>query len=174
ADPILGAPKLARVLAASSPAGQQNTVDLPDQAIREGKLFTKARQPVVERSNVIGDFDHVLEWHARRLVQLEKQKVGKRGLRAFDLGGEDGLLADVAVKEERLVRQQGRDAVEPTERKHRGLKGPLQVGIERERRLRRQRLWHERANRLPTCHRHYVSARLAALHSAGSLFSKSK
>ena len=43
---------------------------------------------------------------------IEEQEVGQRRLRAFDLGREEGLLADVEVDEQVRVREHRCDAVE--------------------------------------------------------------
>ena len=76
---------------------------------------------MVERGDVVRDLDDVVERDAGRLLDLEEQQVGERGLRALDLRREHGFLADVGVEEERLVGQEGRDAVESAEREDGGL-----------------------------------------------------
>jgi hypothetical protein len=75
ADPVLRAAELTWILARAAPAGEQHAVQLADQAIRERKALAQPRQPMVESRNVVGDFDHVVERHARRLLQLEQQEV---------------------------------------------------------------------------------------------------
>jgi len=56
-------------------------------------------------------------------------------LRSFDLGGEHSFLTHIGVQEERLVREQSRDAVEPAESENRSLERSLQVALQTERRL---------------------------------------
>ena len=50
-----------------------------------------------------------VEWHRGRLLQLEKQQVGERGLGAFDLRRKHRLAADIGVKEN--VRLGGRSVM---------------------------------------------------------------
>ncbi len=101
---------------------------LPDQAVGEWKAFAQAAQPMVEGGHIVGHLDDVVEGHAGRLLQLEQQQVGKRGLRPFDLGGEDGLLADIGVQEGLGVGEQCRKSVEPADRQERLLQVVLQRG----------------------------------------------
>jgi len=162
----LRAAELARVLAAAPAARKQHAVDLADEVIGERKASPQARDPVLESRDVVRDLDHVIERHARRFVQLKEQQVRERGLRPFDLGGEDRLLAHVGVEEERLVGQQCRDAVESTEREHRRFEGLLERSVHDERWDRRQRCRHKGPHLLAPDARDLVSARLSPLHSA--------
>ena len=43
--------------------------------------------------------DHVIQRHPGRLFHFEEQEIRERRLRALDLGGKDGLFADVGVQE---------------------------------------------------------------------------
>ena len=113
ADPVLRAAELAGVLAAAPSARKQDGVDLTNEAVRERKAFPQSGEPMFQSRDVVRDLDDVVERHARRLVELEEEQVRERRLRALDLRREHGLLADVGVEEERLVRQQRRDAVQP-------------------------------------------------------------
>ncbi len=135
ADPVLRAPELPRILAAAAPAREQHVVDLADQAVGERKALAQPSQPVLERGDVVRDLDHVVERHPGRLVELEEEQVGQRRLRALDLRREHRLLADVGIEEERLVRQERRDAVEPPERQRRALERPLERPVQDERRI---------------------------------------
>ena len=114
ADPVLAAAELAGLFVAAASAGQELAVDLPQQPVREREAAAQPLQAVFERGDVVGDLEHVVEGDAGRFVDLEQQQVRERRLRAFDLRGEHGLLADVGVEEELGVGQQSRDAVEPS------------------------------------------------------------
>ena len=110
-------------------------VDLADEPVREREAVGQTAEAVLQRSHVVGDLDHVVEGHAGRLVQLEEQQVREGGLRALDLGGEHCLLAHVGVEEERRVRQQRGDAVQPAAREEERLspaplttEGPISSG----------------------------------------------
>ena len=92
---------------ATTALGQQDAVDFPEQPRRQGQPGLQQVQAMLERGNIVADFPHVLQRNAGHLIQLEQQQVGERRLRAFDHGGQHGLLADVHVEELRSVRQQG-------------------------------------------------------------------
>lgn len=111
---------------------------LTDQAAGDRQALLQPAQPVMEGGDVARDLDHVVERHPRRLVDLEQQEIREGGLRAFDLRGENGFLADVRVQEVGPVREQGRDAVEATEGEERRLEARLEVPVEVEGRDRRQ------------------------------------
>lgn len=55
---------------------------------------------------------------------LEAQQVGERRLRPFDLGGEDGPLADLHIEKEFLTGQEHGNAIQPAE----GAFGGAQLG----------------------------------------------
>jgi hypothetical protein len=49
------------------------------------------------------------------LLYLETKQVRQGGLRALDLGGRHGFVANVGAKKERRIREQQPDAVQTTE-----------------------------------------------------------
>jgi len=67
---------------------------------------------VLQSSDVVGNLRHLAEGNTWRFLELEKEQVREGGLGALDLRGEDRLLADVGIEEERGVGKQSRDAVE--------------------------------------------------------------
>jgi hypothetical protein len=115
-NPVLGAAEFARILPASAAAGEEDSVDLSNQAIRKWEPVAQSSETVVERGDVVGDLGYVVQRHARRFIQLEEEQIRERRLRPLDLGGEHRFLSDVGVEEERLVREQRGDAVQPTDR----------------------------------------------------------
>lgn len=117
---------------------------LADQPQRERKLF-QSLQPVHHRIDVVRDLANVVDRLPSLCFGLEAEKVGEGGLRAFDLRGEDGLLADVHVEEQFLARQQHRDAVKTTNGAF-GNTQPLQKAEDIDRRIGRQRRWDERTD----------------------------
>jgi len=147
-------------------------VGLPDQAIGQREPFVQAREAVVERGDVVGHLDDVVQRHARRFVELEQEQVGERGLRALDLRRQHRLLAHVGVEEQGLVRQEGGDAVEPADGQHRRLEQLLQVAVEGQGRAGWQRRGDEGPQVLAADARDLVSARLAAPHPAAPWLSK--
>lgn len=88
-------------------------MDLADETVRERKPLADAGEPVIQGRDVVRHLHDVVERNTRQFIELEEQEVRQRRLGAFDLGREDCLLADVRVKEQGRVGQEGRDAVEP-------------------------------------------------------------
>ena len=78
---------------------------LAQEPARNREPFAQAGDAMLERGNVVGDLDDVIEWRARRIVQLEEHQVGQRGLRAFDLRREHGLAANIGIEEQVRLRQ---------------------------------------------------------------------
>ena len=101
-------------------------MDLADQAKRQWKVLAQAAQAVVHRGNVVGDLARVVDRDARGFLRLVQQQVGQGGLRALDLRGQQRLLADIHVKEQRRIGQDGGDAVEPSN----GLVGQFQGDLQ--------------------------------------------
>ena len=69
-----------------------------------------------ERRHVVRDFDDVIERRAWRSLQFEQQKIGQRGLRPLDLGGEHGFFSNVGVEEQMRSGQQRGYAVQTAQR----------------------------------------------------------
>ena len=119
---------------------------LADEPERE-RQFLQPLQPVHHRVDVVRNLTDVVDRLAGLGLGLEPEKVREGRLRALDLGREHRLLAHVHVEEQLLARQKHRDAVKPAE----GALGDDQSIDEAEdveRRLRRQRRWHERMDDL--------------------------
>jgi len=57
----------------------------------------EALEAMHRRSDVVRDFADIVDGLPSLGLRLEAEKVGERGLRAFDLRGEDRLLADVHI-----------------------------------------------------------------------------
>lgn len=164
ADPVLGAPELARALARAAAPREQPAVDLADKPRRERETIPPhPRQAVFERRHVVRDLDHVVNRRARRPLHLEHEQVGERGLRPLDLGGEHGLLPHVGVEEDVGVGQQRGQGVEAAQRERRPLQRRVQ-GCQIERRPGRQTHRHECAHGLAAERRRLVCARLCASH----------
>ena len=166
ADPVLAATKLARGLIAATPLGQQHAVNLAEQPQRQWQPFLQHAQTMVEGGDIVAYLPYVIQRHAGFLIQLEQQQVGKRRLRPLDHGGEYRFLADVHIEEQRGVRQQGRNAVQPTEGQQRLVELAAQLRGPIDGRTRRQRRGHEGLGLLS--HRRYghVSALEFSLHPA--------
>ena len=143
ADPVLAAPEFARSLATAAAFGQQHAVDLPEQPQRQRQPVCQQAQAVVERRDIVADLPYVIQRDARLLIQLEQQQVRKRRLGPLDHGGEHRLLADIHVEEQRGVRQQGRNAVQTSQRQKRLVELAAQLRRPVDGRMRRQRRGHE-------------------------------
>ena len=74
---------------------------------------------MVPGGGVIRDFLHVVQQHAGHPFHFKKQEVGKAGLGAFDLRGQDGFLANVGVEEDRRTGQHGGQSVQAAQSQHR-------------------------------------------------------
>jgi hypothetical protein len=99
-DPVLCPAKLTGHLVGSPSAPQQNCVDLPNQAQRERKSLAQAFQTMLHGGDVVRNFLHVLDGDVRYLIVLKQEQVGERGLSAFDLRGDQGLLTNIQIMEE--------------------------------------------------------------------------
>ena len=101
-------------------------VDLTDEPQAQRESFGKAPQAVAHRSDVSGGLLEVVGWDdSRRVIELEEQELAQRRLCAFDLGGEDGLLAHEGVEEGVWIGDPEDDAVESSERLVRTIEGVL-------------------------------------------------
>ena len=67
-------------------------MDLADEPVGQREAPAEAGQAVFEGRHVVGDLDHVVERHSRRLVELEEQQVGQGGLRP--LGDQSLVFSD--------------------------------------------------------------------------------
>ena len=114
ADPVLAAAELAGLFFIAAALRHEGGVHFAEETVREREAFANARHAVLQGGDVIGDFHHVVERHAWSLGQLKEQEVGEGRLRALDLRGEHGLAPDVRVEKKMRVRQQGADAVQPS------------------------------------------------------------
>jgi hypothetical protein len=170
-DPVLAPAKLARLFLAPATAGEEAGVNLANEPYAQREALAQACETMLERRNVVRDLDHLVDRDARCLLHLEEEQVREGRLRAFDLGGEHGLLADVGVEKEIGVRQEQRDAVQPAK----GEQGPLEERLDRavkcQRRVRGQRHRDECPGRLAADARDdLVPSGLTALDELGSLF----
>ena len=170
ADPVLRAAEFAGGLGAAASRRQQDGVHLADQAVRQREALAQAPQAVLEGGDVVRDFDDVIQRNAGCLRGLEEQQVRQRRLHAFDLRGEHGFLAHVDVEEEAPVREERRDAVEPTHGKHRGFQRRLQCAIQVQGGHGGQRRRHEGANLLAARARYLVGADSFTPHDGPAVF----
>jgi hypothetical protein len=60
---------------------------------------------MVHGSHIVRDFLDVFQWNAWCFLALEKQEIGKRGLRALNLRRKHGLLSVVEINEKRRIWQ---------------------------------------------------------------------
>ncbi len=81
---------------------------------------------MVHGRHVVGHLPHVVQGHARHFLALVEQQIGQGGLRAFDLGRQQRLLADVEVDEQFRIREQRRHPVQPSH----GLRRLVEQGID--------------------------------------------
>jgi len=120
---------------------------------------------VVQGCNVTRDLRDIVERNSGSLAELEQQQVRERRLRPLDLRRKQRLLADVAVEEERRVRQKCGQTVEPPECQEGLLEEQLKLAIETERRNGGQLHRDEGAHLLASHGRGFVPPDLAALHA---------
>ena len=136
------------------------------QAVREWEAVADAGYAVLEGSDVIGDFDHVIERRAWSLGQLEQEEIGEGRLSALDLRGQHRFTPDVRVEKEVRVRQECADAVETSD----GQCGPFQEHLtgpcDLQRRQGRQRQGDERTDLLTRRGRGLVGTGGFASHRA--------
>jgi hypothetical protein len=125
---------------AAASFGEEFGVNLTQQSQRKRKSVFQSCEPVVHRGDVVGDLLDVVEGDAGGGLVFEEQEFREGRLRAFDLGREQCLFADVTVEKEVGIRQKAGDAAESTK----GNAGPLEEeGTPRCRRVGRQRMGHE-------------------------------
>jgi hypothetical protein len=91
-------------------------VDLFQESVGEREAALDAAKPVVERTDVVERLSDLKPGHTGSFLVFEQKQLRERGLCPFDLRRENRLLADVRVEELVGIRQQERDAIEPTER----------------------------------------------------------
>ncbi len=139
AQPVLASPKLAGVLTASATARQKNAVNLSNETKRQGKVLGEPLQSMIERGDVVAYLLYVVERDARLFSQLEKEKVRKRGLSAFNLRRKNGFFSHVHGQKERSVGKERRDAVQTTERHVRLIEAVTELGGPIHRRIGRER-----------------------------------
>lgn len=104
---------------------------------------------VVTEDQDTGSINHCNDVHKRVTglgVHLEQKEIVEGRLGAFDLRGENRLLADVHVQEQRSIRQPRRDAVETAQSPLRRGKPGHDGGCKRKRRVRRERRGNERSD----------------------------
>ena len=104
AKPVLAATEFSWILVGASTVGQQNSVHLPNEPVGEWEAVVDAVQAMFERGDVAGHLGDVINRDAWCLFRLEQEEVGKRGFRAFDLGGQHGLLPHICIEEEVRIR----------------------------------------------------------------------
>lgn len=68
---------------------------------------------MLESSDVIRDFHHIVEGDTRRFFQFEQQQVCKRRLGAFDLRRKHRLATYMSVQEEIRLGEQQSNTVQP-------------------------------------------------------------
>ena len=88
---------------------------LANEAVGKGEAGSEAVDTVVQGGDGVGGFEDVGAVGGGPSSCFVEHEVGQRGRDAFDLGGEDGLFADVAVDEEGGVGEQFGDGVEAAE-----------------------------------------------------------
>ena len=142
-DPVLRGAEFAGLLFAAATFCEEHAMDFFDEAEGKRKTFGEALHAVLHRGDVVGHLGDVVQRGAAGGVVFEEQEFGEGGLRAFDLGREDGFLAHVGVEEELGVGEQSGDAGEPAEGDAGALGHALEGAIPLERRRRRQRLGHK-------------------------------
>lgn len=101
---------------------------LADKPVRNGEATPQATKTVLQRCHVVGYFHHIVHGDAGCFFQLEQQEIGEGRLSTLDLRGKQSLLANICVKEEMWIGQQGGDAVEASQ----GQEGSLEENLGRE------------------------------------------
>ena len=126
ADPVLAAPNLARQLLSAAYATHEAPMGLVEEAHRQREPVgvRKLRPRIAESVEIVADlFDisgrlnRVSRPADRVLLGLEGQEIRERRLRSFDLGGEDGFLANEGVDEPIERRHHFPRQLEPNERR---------------------------------------------------------
>src|ERR1035441_1997614 len=112
-DPVLAAPEFAGLLVTATALRKKDLMDLADQAEGERKTAAHPVETVVQGGHVIRDFLDVTQGHARSMVVLEQQQVGKRRLRSLYLGREHRLFANVGVDKKGKVGEHKSQAIQP-------------------------------------------------------------
>jgi hypothetical protein len=112
-DPILATAKLSRLFVAASAFGHEDGVHFTKQAVGEREAFAQAGHAVIQSRDVVGHLDDIIHRTAGHFFQLEKQKVGERGLCAFDLRRKNGFAPDIGVEEKVGIRKERADTVQP-------------------------------------------------------------
>ena len=148
-DPILAAAKLSGLFVAASAFGHEDGVHFTKEAVGEREAFAQAGHAVIQGRDVVRHLDDIIHWTAGHFLQFEKQKVGERGLGALDLRRKNGFAADIGVKEEVGIREQRADTVQPPHSQGGSLQQQLPLASDFKRRIRRQCVRNERADRLP-------------------------
>ena len=96
-------------------AREQDGVHLAEQAVGEREAGSEAVEAVVEGGDEVRGFEGVGGVGGGGVACFVEAEVGQCGVDAFDPGGEDRLLADVAVGEEGGVGEEVGDGVEAAE-----------------------------------------------------------
>ena len=76
-NPVLRASKLSRLFVISTAMLQQLPVHLSKQTVRQREAIAQPSHAVLERGNVVRDFDDIVERSARGFLELEQQQVGR-------------------------------------------------------------------------------------------------
>jgi hypothetical protein len=105
-------------------------VDLANEPVGERESLAEPPEPMVHGRDVVRDFCHIIQRHTGSLFQLEEEEIRERGLRALDLRGQDGLLADIAVEEEAGIGKERGEVVEAAEGQERLLQQELQFPVQ--------------------------------------------
>ena len=141
----------------------EDTISSFDTSSLEVIYFNAAPLPqalkaMLEGGDVVRDLDDIVEGDPGGFVRLEEQEVRQGRLRALDPGREHGLLAHVRVQEERPIRQDGGDPVEPAQREQGRFERRLQGAAQDHGGRRGQRRRHEGTNPLAPGAGHRVAA----------------
>jgi hypothetical protein len=70
----------------------------PDETERERKTLLETLESVIHGRDIVRDLLDIIERYAGDVLILEEKQVRERGLRTFDLGGEQSLLAHVQIE----------------------------------------------------------------------------
>jgi hypothetical protein len=89
----------------SASLGQEDFVNLPYQAKGQWKTAAHSPKAMVQGSDVVGHFLHIVQRNPWSLCILVEQQVRQRGLGSLDLRGEYGLLPYIGVQKELEVGQ---------------------------------------------------------------------
>jgi hypothetical protein len=91
-------------------------MNLADQPQGERKSGAQPFETVAHCSDVVRDFLYVFDRGSGNLLIFEEKKVRERRLRAFDLRGKHGLLANIGVEQQRKIGQQRGESVQSPNR----------------------------------------------------------